>query len=263
MASRRVKSAVIGVLAVVALSACGGSDSSGSNQSTLTGAWLTDFSTGGGSGVMGMLLTQSGSAVTGSLAWVGQLTGSCTNGQLSASTSFDGQVVTIAGSLSADGNQLTSAISFGNGNGASAVFRRVSASPANPDPSTPLVLTTTPANGAVGVGRSGLVVAVKWSKPVQGWDMQLTKVSSGTRYTPQELTDKSSFTWDSSTNTFGFTILPTLDSNSAYTLKLESVCSSGCGSGLSAVDWHDPFGTPAWTTPEDAFEFTFTTGTGL
>lgn len=234
----------------------------GSVPQNITGRWEATASQGPAAGVSGMLLTQTGENITATGNMATMTNGHFNNGLLTGTSVYQDNPLGFRFFLSADGKTLDGTVTtHKNGIDASFpfTFNWKSNDPHNPDLTSPVVVTTSPSANQTGVQRQNLFISVTWSKPVMGWDIKLTGNFNGVAGTiaGNDLVDKSTFSYDPQTNTLSMPLLPsiTLDPNTTYTLSLED-------SGTD-IDWHDPYGIPAWTNTSNAYSFTFTTGNNL
>jgi len=222
-------------------------------ESTLTGA------AGGAAGAMGMLLTQSGTTVSGSVAQYPLANGRFSNGQLTGTfTANNGAVYDLSLKLAADGKTLAGNLVRHYQSDTDTIpvtATRLSGVPENPDLTPPAVNATSPASNATGVARSNLEIRITWSKPVNGWDAELSGVIGGLHMTigGNDLIDSSQCSYDPDTHIYTMHVKSSilLNAGTAYVLKLD---------GGDDVDWHDAYGVPAWETVGGAYTINFTTG---
>lgn len=234
----------------------------GSVPQNITGRWEAIATQGPASGVSGILLTQAGENITSTGNMATMFDGHFSNGLLTGSSVYQDNPFEYKLFLSADGKTLDGTVST-HKNGIVTLFPFTfiwkSNDPHNPDLTTPIVIATTPPANQTGVQRQNLVISVTWSKPVMGWDIMLVGKIDGVSKTivGNNLVDKSKFSYNPQTNTLSMPLWPsiTLDPNTTYTLSLED-------SGTD-IDWHAPYGIPAWTSTGNAYSFTFTTGNSL
>jgi hypothetical protein len=228
----------------------------------VTGRWegaLAGGLSGGAAGAYGMLLTQTGTTVTGSVAQYPLENGRFAAGQLTGSfTSNNGAVLELSLRLSDDGSTLAGNFVWryqGDTNTGSASLTRLSGVPQNPDLTPPAVNSVSPARDATGVARQNLEIRITWSKPVNGWDATLSGMIGGVYRTicGNDLIDSSQNTYDPDTRTYTMHLKSDilLNAGSAYVLKLDMG---------DDVDWHDPYGVPAWESTGGAYTINFTTG---
>ncbi len=119
-------------------------------------------------------------------------------------------------------------------------FHRLSFEPVSPYAGRPQVL---------GASCDGTGIDITWDRPVNGWDFIIKRTGVGL---PGYLwADTNNFSYDPISNTFHIQFLPTIPliAGLQYTVSLED--------GYYGVDWHDPYGAPAWDNPANAYTFDF------
>lgn len=228
----------------------------GSVPQDITGRWETTE----GNGVIGALLTQAGNSVTGTIRGSSITGGNFSNGTftgvINGISNWPAGPYNLQFVLSADGQTLDGTFSVPGHGSEPASFKRISNSPQNPDLSPPVIIASFPTPNQTNVQRQNLIVSTTWSKPVNGWDMNLTGKIGGVDTTINDLYDSSKFSYDHTTNTFYMPLRADiiLDPMTAYTIRMD---------GGNDIDWYDPYGIPAWTNTGNAYSFTFTTGNSL
>ncbi len=222
----------------------------------VTGRWEAAVTQGG---VIGLLLTQSGSNVTGTAVNWPIANGKFSNGVFTGTFAGDnGRTYDFQFTLSTDSSTLDGTV-IQHYNGTDTLtplsFTRLSYIPQNPDTTPPAVNATSPHRNQTSVPRKNLVITITWSKPINGWDAELIGKIGGVQRTIEgnDLVDKSKNAYDLQTHTYTMYLQANivLDPLTSYTLVLDS--------GTS-VDWHDPYGVPAWPDVSSAYQITFTTG---
>ncbi|MFZ2630157.1 MAG: DUF1566 domain-containing protein [Desulfosalsimonadaceae bacterium] len=223
----------------------------------VTGRWEATIPSSDPAGVFGFLLTQSGTDVTGTIAQWPIANGKFINGILTGSFYGDGRDFDFQLTLSGDNTTLDGTVTRHYNDSDTTfhiTFTRLSVIPQNPDPTPPAVNATSPYQNQTNVARSNLVIAVTWSKPVNGWDAKLTGKIGGIQSTikSNNLIDDSKNTYDADTHTFTLYLQSgiVLDPLTTYTLALDT----------GTTDWHDPYGVSAWPDASSAYQITFTTG---
>ena len=243
------------LVALLGIAACNDSstDPIDNTPNTVTGAWLASSVAGESAGPFGMLLTQDGTSVTGSGSLLpGTFTAEFHDPDFTGSGTWGGDPYAFAYVLSTDGATLDGTFSI-NGDDHPFTFHKLSSSPVNPDPSTPVVVATSPADDETGVDQGISLISITWSKPVCGWDCALIGSIGGIQQTVygNDLVDASLNEWNPATKTFSYHLKIQLDAESTYTFMLDTG---------SDVDWRDAFGVPAWASTASAYQFSFTTG---
>ncbi len=203
----------------------------------VTGRWEITGTSGEG-GVVGMLLTQQGTAVQGSVRGAAIADGAMNGNVLTGHFVISDQIGAISLSLTLDGDTLAGTYTF-TGGAIPVTLHRVSPDPVSPYFGHPQVLSAT---------CDGDSIDVTWDRPINGWDSVIYR--SGVRLSAEAWADKDNFSYDPGSHTYHMAMLPStpLVSGLQYTVALDE----------GVVDWHDPYGVPAWATTASAYTFTFT-----
>ncbi|MCE5335584.1 MAG: hypothetical protein LLG06_13450 [Desulfobacteraceae bacterium] len=215
----------------------------------IKGRWEATATGPGFAGVAGLLLFQSKKLVTGTVMGL-----PIANGNITSDGVFTGQLYGENGreydfQLTLSHNKRTlDGTTIRHYKGIDTIipmtFTKLSSSPVNPD-------LTPPAVNHITVDCDNKSVSITWSKPVSGWDLLLRDMTDGIEYYGEELIDGSKNTYDPETNTYtmyvwsGFALDP---GHRSITLILDQ----------GSVDWHDPYGVPAWPDSSCAKQFAFT-----
>jgi hypothetical protein len=232
----------------------------------LTGRWEATGTSGDTVGVIGALLTQTGITVTGTIVGMTVTNGTFINNIFTGSVSDGKRVHNLNLTLSSDKSTLNGTIiTYKNGVYESTInfsLQRKSNNPQNPNTDAPYVVAVSPSPNQTNVPRQNLVITVKWSRPMMGWDaliignLTINGVASpGAEGT--DLIDSGRSTYDPATNTFVMYSYPgvVLQPQTTYTFALGYNCNpSGCVS-----DWTDPYGVIA-STSNGKYQFSITTG---
>ena len=212
----------------------------GGEPGNVTGRWEMTNTSGGICGVLGMLLTQQGTAVQGSVRGLA-IAGGAMNGNVCTGGFVVDDYTEISSSMTLDGDTLTGTWTIvGEGYVMPVAFHRVSNDPVSPYVGRPQVLSAT---------CDGASIDITWDRPVSGWDYSIRRPNVQIGGDMYELEDQSNFSYDPETHTYhialtGLPLVPSLQ----YTVALDDG---------DSVDWHDPYGAPAWPTTEEAYEFNF------
>jgi len=209
----------------------------------VTGRWEMTSTSGDLAGVFGMLLVQQGSVVTGSARGC-----TITNGQISGNV-FTGTFLvagydmTVAFSLTLDGETLTGTWAETGGEWSFPVtFHRVSTDPVSPYVGRPKVLSAT---------CNGWSINVTWDRPINGWDYDIVDDNGHSIANAWDLVRS----YDPATHVYHIALDPSTPfvPGAHYTIYLES----GLGEE-DPVDWYDPYGVPAWDWADECYSFDFT-----
>lgn len=229
----------------------------------ITGRWEATNSTGNFAGVIGALLTQTGTTVTGTIVNGPIDSGNITNGLFTGTLpGKPGRSIDLHLTLSQDGKTLDGVL-IQHKNGVDTTipmtFHWISSDPQNPDTTAPTVNAISPSLNQSNVQRQNLIIAVTWSKPVNGWEVLLTGKFGGVTGTMygNDLLDISGISYDPLTHIFSmpFSSSIILDPQTTYSLYLGDSC------GVDGNCWHDPYGVPA--SKSGNYQITFTTGNDL
>lgn len=210
----------------------------------VTGRWEATSTSGNGPGVVGILLVQRGTTVTGSLRGAqiadGQMNGDVFTMQCSV---FDAHVVS---SLTLSGDTLTGTWSVTQPSGPAewpVEFHRVSPDPVSPYTGRPKV---------VAANCNGWSINVTWDRPINGWNYDI-RTQNGQNITDWSEVDYN-LTYNPSTHVFHIPLHTTtpLVPGEKYTIYLD-----GQGDN-DPVNWHDPYGVAAWDWAGDCYSFEFT-----
>ncbi len=213
----------------------------------LTGRWegLMEHS-GGILGEFGVLLTQDGSTVTGSMFGYAITNGTFINNRLQGvmQTAYGAMVI----DLLFDGTKLSGAISQG-AEIYDLEFHKVHSEPTIPDITTPRVVSAHVA---------ARWLYVEWSKRMgPGYDCVITALTGpdeGRAWGGPYAVPSGYAYYDPATRTHRMYLRDLLPGT--YEIMLETQDEMFPG---DPVDWHDLYGIPAWSK-ENAYRFTFTTG---
>lgn len=204
----------------------------------VTGRWEMTNTSGELAGVFGMLLVQQGSTVTGSVRGIELVGGQMDGGVFTASFSPE-EGMTILSSMTLDGDTLTGTwTAEGGAWSLPVVFHRVSPDPTSPYANRPKVLSAS---------CNGWSISVAWDRPINGWDFDMRN-QYGERI--EWHTDHNNI-YDPDTHTYQIPFYTTapLVPGETYTIYLDSG---------DSVDWHDPYGAPAWAWADDCYSFQYT-----
>jgi hypothetical protein len=226
---------------------------------TVTGRWELTGTHGEMSGIMGLLLTQSGSLFAGTAIQNEIHDGAINGNQLSGWFDGDGgRLFTF--SLEQVGEELHGTFLMDKGGQITSIpviFHRESLIPISPYSGRPSVLsarceaTYELYNGVW--RRNGLYIIIKWNRPVTGWNFKIT--GYGMTWDGNNWADQANFAYDPLKNEYTLSILPNIGINPApaqYTFTLESASNT-----WDSVNWHDPYGAAAWNNPSLAYSFVF------
>lgn len=211
----------------------------------VTGAWETTNTSGPIAGCFGMLLMQMGTDVYGSMrGW--ELVGGQINGNefTCSFTVDDGEGPVVVSQLTLDGDTLTGTWSIdGSSEAFPITFHRVSPLPVSPYEGRPQVVSAT---------CDGTAVHVTWDRPVNGWDYDIRRSDGSSMI---GWWDSADLTYDPDTYTFHIPIhtWTRFVAGEHYTVYLDSG---------DTVDWHDPYGAPAWDSVDDCYSFDYFAETG-
>jgi len=205
---------------------------------TLTGCWESTTTSGGGSGVFGVIMTQTDA---NTLAIGGGTSGQVNGNHVTFSKNILG--VTFSFDCTWNGDVLEGTLSL-QGNSAPITFHRVSTNPVTPYTGRPTVVSS---NIYWDVMLGEYVLSVTWDRPTVGWDFYLTQGS--VQLSGDAIADRAHFSYDPATFTRYFTLLPS-------TPLTAGPCTLTLDKGI--VDWYDPYGVTAWDTTANAYTTTLT-----
>ena len=211
-------------------------------RQSLVGRWEWMGTKGnGGSGVMGLLITQdSNNSISGT--WGGtpftvQLTGL----QGTGSTTGPGYLPFSSFTVDLLPTQISFTISTPYSGVVACLFEKKSDIPASPYTGKPLVQATSIVWDTT---LREYVLVVKWDRPTMGWDFSI--LQGGIEYNDSYV-DKANITYDPLTFTKTFPLISSAPLTAgSCTLKLDT----------GTVDWYDPYGVAAWASTADAYSTT-------
>lgn len=212
------------------------------NDNTFTGRYEGAITSGPGSGAWGMLLTQTGSTVAGSLSGWPIIDGTVSGDELIATVQPDDDSEPILLSFTQETNgDLTGTISHGS-TSIPLVMNKYSSSPINPNTGQPQVLDAS---------CNGSAINVTWDRAVRGWDFTIEDTTSNTSYDGYLYADRPNFSYDADGYIFHLALLPSMvfQSGNLYLISLDDG---------DSVDWTDAYGTPAWDSPASCEDFYYT-----
>lgn len=204
----------------------------------ITGRWEMTHTSGASgdiAGVYGMLLTQQGSTVQGSMRGLTIADGTI-NGNV-----FTGDIVgdsfTIPTSLTLSGDTLSGTwLLFGEV--VPVTFHRVSTDPVSPYFGRPQVLNAT---------CDGSAIHITWDRPINGWDFGIEDADGHSIVTEWD----QATSYEPATHTYHIELGSSaiMVPGATYTVYLD---------GGDGIEWYDPYGTPAWDDPDDCYSFPYT-----
>ncbi len=205
----------------------------------VTGRWEMTSTSGMFAGVFGMLLAQNGTSVGGSMWGYPIVNGQMNDQTLTYTcTVTEGEVVDA--NLTLSGDTLTGTWTIAGMGTAPVTFQRVSPDPFSPYQGRPKVVSAT---------CDGQRIDITWDRPINGWDYQILDEDGQT----MEWYDQTGLLYDPVSYVYTIVLNPTMPfvPGATYTVRLD------WSEEDDYVDWHDPYGVPAWEDAWDAYEFQF------
>lgn len=199
----------------------------------VTGRWEMTSTSGETSGVLGLLLSQQGSTVTGTAVGSTISNGQVVGNVLTGEFCVPDRQKAMTFSMVVDGDTMTGTMSDDEGDAPYQLeFHRISPVPMSPYVGRPQVLSAT---------CDGTSIDVTWDRPVLGWDYDIIDEYGQSLAHTWDL-DRS---YDPDTHTYHIALDPSsqLLPGHYYTIYLEDITTE---KGEDPVDWHDPYGVAAW-----------------